>query len=389
MLVPWRYRAAIRRPRLRPIPGPSDSKPSRLTAPSLYDGDGWLDLYQGNFICWDDGLPSRDKLWRNRGDGTFEDVSVAAGIDAAQGPGYASRGVAPADYDGDGDMDLLVTNYRLHRSLHLRNDDGVFTDVGKETGLEAKATPLGSGVSYGHSIGAAWGDYDHDGRLDVFVARLAHPRFMSFSDPQSLYYNPGDGTAFRNLTDDFGLRYQETPSNPNAWDVDNDGDLDLFWTAIYEGRRSQLYRNEWPNPAWTESNQATGLIVLNGWGSVTGDLDGDGDLDLLSRTAFRNRNRFGHYALQIRPRGLGAGHSNPSGIGARVIVKVAGKDRMQERAGSHGTGSGDSPWLHIGLGRATSAPVRVLFPTTGVVVDAGELTAGRYTVWEDGRVVRD
>ncbi|MBT9559259.1 MAG: ASPIC/UnbV domain-containing protein [Myxococcales bacterium] len=129
-------------------------------------------------------------------------------------------------------------------------------------------------------------------------------------------------------------------------------------------------------------------LVLNGWGSVTGDLDNDGDLDLLARTAFRNRNRFGHYALQIRPRGLGAGHSNTRGIGARVIAKVAGKERLQERAGSHGTGSGDTPWLHIGLGRATSAPVRVVFPTTGVLVDAGELTAGRYTVWEDGRVVR-
>ena len=73
--------------------------PTEASAILDVDNDGDLDVYQGNFICWDDGIPSRDKLWINNGDGTFEDGSVEWGLDVAQGSAYASRGVAPADYD--------------------------------------------------------------------------------------------------------------------------------------------------------------------------------------------------------------------------------------------------------------------------------------------------
>ncbi|MFT5431540.1 MAG: hypothetical protein ACI9OJ_002237 [Myxococcota bacterium] len=358
--------------------------PTEAAAFLDYDGDGYLDLYQGNFICWSDGVPSVDRLWRNQGDGTFLDVTVSAGLTSGPGP-QASRGLAPADYDNDGDMDLLVTNYRLNRNFHWRNNgDGTFTDVGEQTRLAGERTSTANGWTYGHSIGAVWGDFDLNGRLDVFVANLAHPRFFHFSDKQRLYLNVKEAEYFLDVTADAAIRYQETPSNPTAWDFDNDGDLDLIWTCVYEGRPTQFYRNDYPFGTWTEVTHPSGLNVQNGWGSAVADIDLDGDLDYLSRSGFRNRNRAGNHAIQIRPMGSGAGATNRSGYGARVTVTTGNRSRMHELTGAHGTGVSDSPWLHFGLSKATAADVVVEFPVSGTVLELPSLAAGRYTVHEDG-----
>ncbi|HIA02215.1 MAG TPA: VCBS repeat-containing protein [Myxococcales bacterium] len=156
------------------------------------DGDGYLDLYQGNFICWTEGMPSLDILWHNNGDGSFTDISAESGIKFGQFGGQAARGMAPADYNNDGHMDLLVTDYRLHRNMHWKNNgDGTMTNVGKYSKLEGNMDATGGMFAYGHSIGASWGDFDLDGYLDVFIANLAHPRFFTFSDKQTLYLNDG------------------------------------------------------------------------------------------------------------------------------------------------------------------------------------------------------
>jgi hypothetical protein len=350
-----------------------------------YDSDGLLDLYLGNFICWEDGFAAKDMLFRNNGDGTFSDVSDEAGIYLWQGYGQAARSTSPADYDNDGDMDLLVNNYRLHRNIFWRNNgDGTLSDVGAATTLAGEQATNGA---YGHAISSAWGDYDHDGYLDVFIANLAHPRFLAFSDKQSLYMSSGGADpVFANVTDEVGIRYQETPSGAVSWDYDNDGDLDLTWTCVYAHRPSQFYRNDWPDGGWTEVTYPTGLRVDGAWVAATADLDDDGDLDYASNKLFLNRNPWERNAIQIRPLGRGLGGTNRDGFGARVRVMVDGTERMQEKVPSSGISNQSSPWLHFGIGKAEAADVTVDFPVSGESYDFISLGAGRYTVDEDGNL---
>ena len=353
------------------------------------DRDGWLDAYIGGFICWDDGIPAKDTVFRNNGDGTFSNANTEFWVAFGQGYGQATRGMAPADFDGDGFTDLMVTNYRLHQNLFWHNQgDGTLKEAAQDIGVDGVLEENTNITAWGHSIGATWLDFDHDQDLDLFVANLAHPRFFDFSDRAMLYTNaPGpDGTAVMYDTTPSNIRYQETASDPISWDFDNDGDEDLLWTCIYEHRPSQFYRNEFPSNAWTEVSYPTGINITNGWGVIAGDIDDDGDLDLVSRTSWLNRNMAGHASLQIRPRGLGAGFTNRSGFGARVSVTVDGTPRLQEAVTSRGTTSQSSPWLHFGLGTAAAADFTVEFPASGRTFTFEDVAAGRYTVDEDGNL---
>jgi enediyne biosynthesis protein E4 len=360
-----------------------------------YDGDGLLDLYLGNFICWDDGFAAKDMLFRNMGDGAFEDVSQAAGLYLWQGYGQAARATSPADFDNDGDMDLLVNNYRLHRNLHWRNNgDGTLTDVARDNGLAGTEKPSGY---YGHSISSAWADFDHDQDLDIFIANLAHPRFLAFSDKARLYLNDGaDEPTFVDVTAEAGFRYQETAGAAAAWDYDNDGDPDLLWNCVYAGRPSQFYRNEFPTGAWTEVSYPSGLLVDNGWEASIADLDDDGDLDFTGNkfsaetgNVRMNRNPWGRHALFIRPLGRGEGGTNRDGFGARINVMVDGTWRLVEKTASSGVSNQSSPWLHVGLGDAEKADVIVEFPQSGSSYSFGLLAHGRYTIDEDGVLTQE
>lgn len=361
------------------------------------NGDGWLDLYLGNFICWTEGLGSQDQLWLNQGDGTFVNATETASMSQGQqldpeNDKYfylASRGTAPADHDNDGDMDLFVGNYRLHRNLLWdQTSPGVFQNLGLETQLEGYGIKQGFQTWYGHTIGAVWGDVDNDGDLDIFHANLAHPRFFDFSDLATLYINEGGAAAqFTDVGEEIGIRYQETPSNPNFLDFDNDGDLDLFYTCIYEDRPSQFYRND-GHPAWKEVSYSTGVHVMNGWGSVTADIDQDGDVDLLASTGnYRNKNLGQGGSIFVRPMGSGAGKTNKSGFGARAQTTVNGKLQMRELAGSHGTSVQSSPFLHFGLGGEEMASLEVIFPLSDTTVLVPDVPAGsRLIVHEDGTI---
>ena len=188
------------------------------------NGDGWLDLYLGNFICWDDGFGAPDWVWINNGDGTFSNQTEALDmlqpqqIDPEKAKFFylATRGIAPADYNGDGKQDVFVGNYRLHRNLMWHNDgEGGFTSVGGETTLEGVGVKEGFSTHYGHTIGAVWGDVDQDGDLDTFHANLAHPRFYHFSDLATLYINEGgDNPVFTDVGQEIGIRYQGDSVEP-------------------------------------------------------------------------------------------------------------------------------------------------------------------------------
>ena len=356
-----------------------------------YDGDGLLDLMQGGWGSFSTEDYGFDYLWHNEGDGSFVNVTEELDMLFFQGSGKAGRTVATSDWDGDGDMDIYVGNYRLQRNLAYRNDGDEFTDAGADNPLEGHEFEAGAFTSYwGHTIGVTWGDYDNDGDFDLFAGSLAHPRFIDFSDKSMLLTNQLTETGsadFIDLREEAGMIYQETDSSPIFDDFDNDGDLDLFYTAVYPARPSYYYSNLGDGTFQMDVYPA-GTWIYNGWGVSSADLDNDGDRDIYGgRLLLNERENIGGN-VTVKVVGSGTGATNVSGIGA--IVRLATEDGIQTREVTAGVGTGCQQPLeqHFGLGNNGSATVEVTFPVTGTVVPAGAVAAGdRIVVYEDGVVL--
>jgi hypothetical protein len=259
-----------------------------------FDDDGWIDVYVAN-----DQTPAF--LWHNNGDGTFTNVAAMSGCAYdARGVAIAGMGVASEDVDGDGDLDLLVTNIQRQSHLLLLNDGGVFDDVSTRAGLATWSTPS-------TGFGVALFDQDHDGALDAFFAN-------------------GD------VNMDHQLR---VPENPYA-------QPDHF-ARLVDG-------------AFTDATRASGVAFADvGRGVACADCDGDGDLDLLLANnggparLLRNEDDSGRSWLLVAAR-TGPGHR--AALGARVTVHAG--DRVitrQIRPQQSYLSSGD-PRAHFGLGDA-------------------------------------
>jgi len=365
--------------------------PSAAAAWVDLDADGFIDLYVSNYICTRGTAETYyvDTVFHNEGDGTFTDWTATHGFSSAR---TASRGAVPADFDGDGDMDLLVNNYRLQANFLFENQgDGTFREVAPERGLAGHPDRQGTNIWYGHTIGAAWGDLDGDGDLDAIEANLAHPRFYGFSDKTRVLLN--DGTAhFGDITGDWttprseaGLRYQETHSSPVLADFDQNGTLDLVITAVYDGRPTDFYWGD-GDGTFTLDVFRAGITTENGWGAAVGDIDHDGDLDLIASALYENTigpPEVGHF-LQVRP--VGNVRSNRAALGATVTVVAPGRTLVRHVQGGSGQGCQDSQSLHFGLGEATSVPsIEVRFPGSAPVTFTGPFAADqRVWVFEDG-----
>ncbi|MBI5486584.1 MAG: CRTAC1 family protein [Deltaproteobacteria bacterium] len=361
---------------------PYDYLPSEAAAWGDYDGDGFVDLYVANYekpVEWSAGALSvgtPDQLWRNQGDGTFADATAAAGVVATRA--RCGRGVSWADYDRDGDLDLYVANYRLNPNFFYRNrGDGTFEEIARANGTEG----IPASGAWGHSIGAAWGDVDNDGDWDLFVANLAHPRFITFSDKSMLYVSSGaPDFLFTDIREEAGIAYSETHSNPAWGDVENDGDIDLFLTDIYVGYRSFLYRNDGDN-TFTDATYPSGIDVDNGWGCAWADADRDGRLDLATRSFWLNRTPDAGHWLEVR---LAGTDSNAAAIGAQVAVTAGGRTMLRQVEGGSGTGVQNSLILHFGLGSATqAATVSIRWPS-GLVEDYADVDADQVVTYREG-----
>ena len=345
---------------------PGDDYPTEGAAFADYDNDGWVDLYVANYEKTDQmSVGTPDFFWHNRGDGTFADFT---GKLANIGVDQCGRGVVWSDFDNDGDSDLFVANYRLDPDFLFVNDVGsgyLFNDA---EGYGVRGVPGSSGgynVSYGHSIGASFGDYDNDGDFDLVVGNLAHPRFIGFSDKTMLYRNSGDTGAadtsyrFADVRESAGIAYAETHSEADFADVDNDGWQDLFITSIYVGRQSFFYRNK-GDGSFEDAGYETGLWVDNGWGAAFCDFDRDGDLDVATRRFLRNDgdSATDNHWLQVRV--FGGLNTNRAGIGVRITVDAGnGLTMMQEVSGGKGTTSQDDLTRHFGLGASPVLPLAV------------------------------
>lgn len=226
-----------------------------------YDDDGYPDLYVGGL--WGN---HRAYLLHNDGDGTFTDVTVAMGL-RVDGSSWEDWGCAWGDYNNDGALDLLVAGGN-HPLFLYRNDGSTFTDVGGET----------AGMPYfPTSRGVAWGDYDGDGWLDLYVC-------YEQSNVSRLYRNDRDGT-FTEVTNEAGMEFiQAGLGSQCSWvDHNNDGLLDLSVARIQQatGAASQprLYTSN-GDGTFTDLALASGITGHSTEGVAWGDYDNDGFLDL-------------------------------------------------------------------------------------------------------------
>ncbi len=249
-----------------------------------FDNDGWSDVLVLRSGRLGTNAIFPNSLLRNRGDGTFEDVTVAAGLDEAQ-PGQTA---AWADYDADGDLDVFLghewpSSKDPNPSMLMRNEgDGTFVDVALDVGL----------AQLGWVIGATWGDYDNDDRPDLYVSRLRQPN--------QLLYNAGPdeagGWGFFDVADVTTVEAPRSGSSTCFFDYDNDGWLDLFagaWDGATlgqvaaaelglpgEAEHARLYHNERTGIFRDVSDTAGIGKVLLAVGANFGDIEGDGWLDL-------------------------------------------------------------------------------------------------------------
>ncbi len=312
------------------------------------DNDGFLDLYIANSEDWNDGNPVyyRDFFFHyDPDDRVFLDITP----DEIARNRHYGRSVAWCDFDMDGDMDFYVSNYRLQPNYLMVNHGDL--DFRDEAGQRGVAGVRQQGY-YGHTIGSAWADYDNDGDFDLFAANLAHPRFIGFSDKCMLYRSSGaPDYVFEDVREEAGITYDETASSPAWGDYDNDGWLDLFITSVYDGRQPYFYRND-GDGTFTNVNYPTGFhnTCNNTWGAAWCDYDHDGDLDLAvggGGGLFQNRGNDGHW-IELVLRGVNV---NRFAFGCYARVYGGGRRFLRHVEGASGTESCEgSMTLHYGLG---------------------------------------
>jgi hypothetical protein len=348
------------------------SSGSLVAAWADYDGDGWLDVFL------------HTSIYKNNGDGTFTNVTAAT---IGSGASSAQGGRVWGDYDNDGHPDVFVLNYGSggRNRLYRNNRDGTFTE-------QSAAAGVGSG-SFSYASG--WGDYDNDGFLDLFVAN-GEPSRGNF-----LYHNRGDGTFARSAAFD-AVSPPNVGTYACAWgDYDNDGYLDLF-LANYgrpndeERTVNLLYRN---NGDGTFSRVTTGSLAndVDAFGGCSwADYDNDGFLDLYVTShaghnlLYRNNGNANGW-LQFK---LVGRISNRSAIGAKVRVKSEIRDpkseirtlwQLREINGGDGDSNSQPLLVHFGLGDATLADtVRIEWPS-GIIQELRGVAAKQFlTVTEAG-----
>lgn len=328
-----------------------------------YDLDGLLDLYVANYLQYDpkynlfyspDGYPGPlnfdgqpDVLYRNLGDGRFEDVTEEMGLYREDG---RAMGVGTADYNDDGHPDIYVANDMMTNYL-FRNDEGQgFTDVGMES--HAAFNHTGEATS---SMSVVFGDYDGNGFIDMFVS----------DENYSALYTNMDGARFVDLSYQAGIAI---PSGQYAgWgssflDYNNNMDLDIFKIngeiQHLHGQEDQVFEYR-QNRTFEDVSVTLGPYFQEekvGRGAAFGDIDNDGDIDVfisnLGDEFTLLRNDKGNLNNWILINLVGT-TSNRDGIGAKVKVIAGGRTQVVEKTSAGGYLSQNDPRVHFGLAANT------------------------------------
>ena len=372
-----------------------------------YDRDGFLDLFVGNYLAYtlethtqcyapsgvadycapESGLPQTNVLYRNQGNGTFVDVTAIAGLARDFGP---ALGNATADFNNDGWIDLFVANDQMENQLWINQQDGTFHNMALLSGAA-----LGAGGNAKADMGVDAGDFDNDGDEDLFITELT-------GQGSTLYVNDGMG-LFEDLSAPRGIRGPSLPYTGfgAAWiDIDNDGWQDLIavngtvTTDIERlspenplplDQRNQVFRNLRNGNFEDVTDRAGAVFDLSevSRGAAFGDLDNDGDTDLIiANTAGPARLLMNAIGQQNHWLGLElVGRLTPRDmLGARVAFVLPDGSTLWRRARSDGSyASANDPRVLVGLADATTAPqVRVTWPG-GVVEEWGDLPIDQYT----------
>ena len=369
----------------RPLLSPANRVPENPAAIGLFDGDGdgLIDVYLAS--SEKDGI-GRTEVFRNKGDGTFEDVANAWGF-SGDDVLPVGHGVSPGDYDNDGRTDIFVANsgYPNNRNTLWRNvsegkkaafiqcaaapwfgaDRRPETPEGLDRGVEGLQTVWRDSIFWGRTPGAVWGDLNGDGTMDLVCANFSHPRYIFQNPPfimdlSRVYLNTGHG--FEDHTLDSGLVYRETNDDPLLADFNNDGHLDLSIINTYRVWVNQLYEGV-GDGSFREVTFRTGAFAANAAGQAAADFDNDGDLDwfvfdgnkglLLYENKLIDRGKTPASANWIELRLLGRKHVNGMAYGARVTVRANGRSYIREIAGMRGKSNCDDQVVHVGLGEYT------------------------------------
>ena len=380
-----------------------------------YDRDGRLDLFVANYLrfdlatapepgsgpncrwkglavnCGPKGLPTdTNLLYRNRGDGTFADVSEASGI--ARVTGRYSMTAITADLDGDGWPDIYVAADSTAAILYRNNHDGTFADVAVE-----------SGAAYGENgnpqagMGVAVADYNGDGRLDLLKTHFA-------DDHPALYRNLGKG-LFEDAATAAGLGVENRFIQWGAGlpDLDNDGRPDLFYVtgSVYPEVERTLpsYPARSPRLVFRNVGQGRFENVTEGSGDARsahssrgaafGDIDNDGDIDVLvmnmneAPSLLRNDLRSTNGWIELALHGT---RSNRAAIGAIVTLTAGGSVQTRTVLSQSSYYSHDDLRVHFGLGAAHSADtIEVTWPAGGVTTLSNVKADRVVTIEEAGR----
>jgi enediyne biosynthesis protein E4 len=326
------------------------------------DGDGHLDLFVANYLTFDPSTVSEQNpgaypgplaypgeanvLYRNRGDGTFEDVTRQSGLYA---PGHRAMSVTAFDCDWDGDTDLYVSNDDTPNALWLNDGKGHFRDVALEAGVAFNSIGEAPG-----SMNAAMGDLDNDGLIDIFVTRLGYGSFY-LRRPQGHYDDRMWASGLGRITQPYV-----------GWggvllDFNNNGRRDIFVANgdafTLEGTLPLLLENL-GSERFADAAATGGRVFqqrLNGRGSAVLDYDNDGRQDLLVTVLadrpllLRNRDASGHQWLALDLEGT---RSNRDGYGALVTLTAGDRTWKAEAMCNTGFLMQSDPRVHFGLGTA-------------------------------------
>jgi len=388
--------------------GVNDPRQGAAAAFVDYDKDGDLDLYVANYlvidldkhkICYQDETPvycnqmdyefEQDALYRNNGDGTFTDISEQAGITGRS----TGMSVICADYNNDGWSDIFVANDAQANYLYVNNQDGTFEESALYMGCAYDA----NGNTQGN-MGVDAGDYNQDGWLDIVTT--TYERQMV-----TLYQNT-EGLLFESASRETGLALPsllEVTWGTGLIDFDNDTDLDLFvacghlqdTVSRYDPAQSykqknQLYEYEDGKYTLKKDEAGPGLkIQKSSRGSAFGDLDNDGDIDIVINNArdqadlLRNETQTGNNWLIIDTIGS---QSNRDGIGARVELELEGRTFIQEVSAGGSYASMNDSRLHFGLGSHQSVDqITVKWPS-GHIDILRNIDANQILTVEEGRM---